>query len=519
MSVHSATLSRSASTSSKMKEKLLSIKEREDLKGQLVSKFILKYGKPYRQNAIASEVDKALDQGKLTEANLRALDDRIKERMDKATTVGAKSSPSLMSAISVSSAASRVSAEYKPPKTAGGMSYMSGATNLSALSSEQVQEQRTLKSTERPPAVPIPKNIDEWAAINEYTSLMHQEKERLKKEKRREQQIVLRKELERPMEEKQKMMKTEQEELKKYMDSQTKYLSAYDERELQRLRDQKALMMYEKKGRDRQMKELKRLRRLQTKEDKDMEAMIVKKIQDEYAAEQRQMQYRRMEEHNVAHGMMLESIENKEKQMEQERKRRQDEINMQQQYGIILDRQEQQRVEDIRRREEKQAKVFTTMVETVVKEKQKRSNYEDETLAQFYGEQEKYLSEQEMLKKERARQRKLEVRASLEEQIKERARRKEEERRHYNEQATMWKKDAEGTFHTEFDQRNAEDAARRAQLHREYARQLKEQVDFKHDRAKGSMNEIERAYNLPLMEEIVRQNEQLKLKTMSQASN
>lgn len=439
----SAALSRSSS-SSKLKEKLLSIKEREDLKGQLVTKFILKYGKPHRQGAITSEVEQALQLGRLTEENLKILDDRIRERMEKATTLGAQSSPSLMSAISVSSAASRVSAGYNPPKTAGGASYMSGATNLSALTSAQPETHVQVKPYLPPPAVPIPQGIDEWAAINEYTSLMHQEKERLKKEKRREQQITLRKELERQMEEKRKLMLTEQQELKKYMDSQQKYLNAYDAREQQRLHDQKALMLYEKQGRDRQMKELKRLRRLQAKEEREQDAVIVRKSQEEYAAEQRQMQNRRAEEHNLAHGMMLESIENKEKQLEMEYKRRQDEINMQQTYGRILDKQEQQRVEEVRRREEKQTKVFNTMVETVVKEKQKRSNYEDETLAQFYDAHAKYLGEQDAVKRERAQQRKLEIRASLEEQIKERARRKEEERRQFNEQAVMWKKDAEG---------------------------------------------------------------------------
>lgn len=510
----SAPLSRSSSQS-KLKEKLLSIKEREDIKGQLVTKFILKYGKPHRQGAITNEVEKAMQLGRLTEENLRALDERIRERMERATTIGAQSSPSLMSAISVSSAASRVSAGYNPPKTAGGMSYMSGATNLSALTSARPEEHVPMKPYVPPPAVPIPEGVDEWAAINEYTSLMHQEKERLKREKRREQQIVLRKELERQMEEKRKMMLTEQLELKKYMESQQKYLDAYDAREQQRLHDQKALMMYEKAGRDRQMKELKRLRRLQAKEEKEQDAIIVKKIQEEYAAEQRQMQNRKSEEHNLAHGMMLESIENKEKQLEMEKKRRNDEIQMQQTYGQILDKQEQQRLEDIHRREEKQAKVFDTMVATVVKEKQKRSNYEDHTLAQFYEEQDKYLNEQELLKRERGKQRKLEIRASLEEQIRERARRKEEERRQYNEQAEMWRKDAQGEIHTEFDHRQAEDQARRLQLHREYARQLAEQVDVKRGHGKGSMNEVERAYNQPLMAEIIRQNSQLKMKSLS----
>ena len=59
--------------------------------------------------------------------------------------------------------------------------------------------------------------------------------------------------------------------------------------------------------------------------------------------------------------------------------------------------------------------------------------------------------------------------------------------------------------------------ARRSQLHREYAKQLQEQVHYKRNLGKNGMNEVERAYNQPLMEEIVRQTGQLKLKTMQSA--
>ena len=64
--------------SDQKREKLLDIQKREQLKGLLVNKFKLKYGKNEGiVNYIDNEVTKFLKNDRLTEDNLKKLDDKI----------------------------------------------------------------------------------------------------------------------------------------------------------------------------------------------------------------------------------------------------------------------------------------------------------------------------------------------------------------------------------------------------------------------------------------------------------
>ncbi len=62
-------------------EKLLGIQKREQLKGMLVHKFKLKYGNKAEQY-INNEVGKFLSNNRLTEENLKKLDERIGKEAD-----------------------------------------------------------------------------------------------------------------------------------------------------------------------------------------------------------------------------------------------------------------------------------------------------------------------------------------------------------------------------------------------------------------------------------------------------
>ena len=69
---------KSAKLSEMSREKLLDIQKREQLKGLLINKFKLKYGnKPNVAGYIDNEVNKFLKNDRLTEENLKKLDDKI----------------------------------------------------------------------------------------------------------------------------------------------------------------------------------------------------------------------------------------------------------------------------------------------------------------------------------------------------------------------------------------------------------------------------------------------------------
>ena len=79
MSVRSG--SSSKYMSEKRREKLLGIQKREQLKGLLINKFKNKYGN--KQSAtIQNEVNKFLNNNRLTEENLKALDEKIQREAD-----------------------------------------------------------------------------------------------------------------------------------------------------------------------------------------------------------------------------------------------------------------------------------------------------------------------------------------------------------------------------------------------------------------------------------------------------
>lgn len=80
MSVHSGASSKYMSE--KRREKLLNIQKREQLKGLLINKFKNKYGSK-AQAHIANEVNKFLNNNRLTEENLKALDEKIGREADR----------------------------------------------------------------------------------------------------------------------------------------------------------------------------------------------------------------------------------------------------------------------------------------------------------------------------------------------------------------------------------------------------------------------------------------------------
>ena len=68
--------------SQKRRDKLIALQQKEQLKSLLVSKFVEKYGKVKgNKEFIAREVNSLLKSGKITETNLKALEDKIKSRL------------------------------------------------------------------------------------------------------------------------------------------------------------------------------------------------------------------------------------------------------------------------------------------------------------------------------------------------------------------------------------------------------------------------------------------------------
>lgn len=88
--------------SEQKRDKLLNIQKREQLKGMLIHKFKLKYGDK-AEAYINNEVGKFLSNNRLTEENLKKLDEKIGKEAD----LRAKKQEVLADHVSVKSGASR----------------------------------------------------------------------------------------------------------------------------------------------------------------------------------------------------------------------------------------------------------------------------------------------------------------------------------------------------------------------------------------------------------------------------
>ena len=74
---------RGSQMSEARRERLQEIQKREQLKGMLITKFKMKYGnKPELSKYIDNEVHKFLANDRLTEANLKTLDNKIGKEAD-----------------------------------------------------------------------------------------------------------------------------------------------------------------------------------------------------------------------------------------------------------------------------------------------------------------------------------------------------------------------------------------------------------------------------------------------------
>lgn len=167
------------------RERLLDIQKREQLKGLLINKFKLKYGnKPNVSANIDNEVNKFLKNDRLTEENLRRLDEKIAkesalrdkkeaiidERMsEKKAPNGAKGS---------SGKSDSIKNENDSKSVVTSVTTMSSASRpLSQMPSKSSSIPKSVTSSQKPKTEVYSEldEDDEWDAIIKFNTLLHYE--------------------------------------------------------------------------------------------------------------------------------------------------------------------------------------------------------------------------------------------------------------------------------------------------------------------------------------------------------
>ena len=476
--------------SEQRREKLLKLKHREDLKGKLVTKFLAKYGNRRRPSFIEGEVDKALNSLPLTEDNLKKLDEKI----NGGTSVAP--SESYMSGISVKTGAIQATS-VKPPKSEKSVSYMSGASRLSENSKPQdvitQYDNASHVSSEM-----LPSDKDEWAVIMEYKQALYREEEIRRQERLKQQKEALKMELDKQINEKKRKQELERVEIQQYIETQDVNLKEFDIREQAKLKLQRDKIMHEKMLRDRQLKDLKRMKRYQTKEEKEMDSAMVNRLQQEHHEEIEALRKKKYEEMIQRRTMLDENMKNKRKQQEKEAEDRKEDILMQRAHERILDKIEEDRKNELKKREERIQNYMNSMGEAVLLQQKDSNLEEDRQLMDYYNQTLEYDEAEQARLRERDKLQKSEMRKILEIQMKEREAKKRKEKELQSKQAQIWKQDCE-----EFEKISKEEKDKRDNIYKMYANELKNQIVEKKENQLHKMDYIERALNKPLLKEVI----------------
>lgn len=250
------------------REKLLDIQKREQLKGLLINKFKLKYGDGQgASTVINSEVAKFLKNDRLTEENLRKLDDKIgketelrakKEQIlaDKKAGVDTQSRPR-------TTASQRGKDDDVRSVVSVASSRMSGATNLSKKSKAQDQMSVAGKSLRggddavsqysRKAPTEVYSELDEedeWTAIQKFNTMLHYEEQKQSIMREKERKRLIKEELDRQLREKRDRKDREKNQDRMYEELQEKHLLLLDEKEREKQIEIKNKINAEKNSRD-----------------------------------------------------------------------------------------------------------------------------------------------------------------------------------------------------------------------------------------------------------------------------
>lgn len=262
-----ATLSQKGSQAGKSqmsdarRERLLDIQKREQLKGLLVNKFKVKYGdRPNIAAYIDNEVQKFLKNDRLTEDNLKKLDDKIlreaelrdkKDHIqeDRRSNTGSRRAASQRPGTTVSQKGAGLDLEVRSVAS----SRMSGASKISKQSKNREApaaggrqyDQLSMTSSQQQKTEVYSEidEDDEWAAIQKFNTLLHYEEQKQAILRDKERKRLIREELEKQLNEKQGRKYREVEENKMYEKLQDQHVKLLEDREVEKHREMKRKIM------------------------------------------------------------------------------------------------------------------------------------------------------------------------------------------------------------------------------------------------------------------------------------
>ena len=459
-------------------ERLVNLQKREKLKGLLITKFMKKYGINHPEKILEDEINKFLQGEKLNDADLQRLDAKIRRLlMEKKNNQSLKSTltndpnantnnfdntlqsqqpqesiyntinnnantQTLEQPIPLKSNATTLksTAPLKQTKQYGKYKYKSPEEELAELEAEEAEYQRTHAPKEK--KIDFSAMGDQWNAMAQFNKMMYEQE--LLDEKLKQEEIKRRVKEELDGQIKERLKREYEDELKnkEYDRIMREHAAKMLEIEKKKEAELAAQVEKERKLREAQIKDQAIRRRIEELKDKKYERRLVETIQKELAIEKKQQEELKKLQHESYLRTMKENELHRKKLEEQARKEKEDDIKSQEEAAKIEEKKELERKLYFKRIE-RNANNFMTGVAKEALEKMQREEKEEEEKMRLYNEEknrreilkEKKIEEQKELDKK-------ELYKYLAMQIEERKKNEELENVLNQEQARIWRIDA-----------------------------------------------------------------------------
>lgn len=225
---------------------------------------------------------------------------------------------------------------------------------------------------------------------------------------------------------------------------------------------------------------------------------LVKKIKDDIEKEDDRIREKRRDEAERFKRLLEESAKHREQLVEEEKKERLKDIEYQQAYTNLIERQEKERQDDRKKREEKWRKMMEKMGDSVLQAQREKIEAENELLQKYFHEVEEQIKSEDEARKKKILTTQAKEREVLNKQLEERKRKKEEEHQIDKKQAEFWKTDTKD-YYDEIENRNK----MTRELYEKHRDMLAKQIEEKKDKFKfPRMNDTELLQNKRVLKEV-----------------
>jgi len=408
------------------KDRMINVQKREKLRDLLISKFMKKFGLKNPEPIIVDEITKFLESEKLTDNDLKRLDERIKKLLSEVNAQNNlkrgysqdnfKSNTNLNLNKSANydqiqefknSTSNVVLPELNNNIINDAASVRSKASKLSKTSNKNINDKKEkndtksvysefddLESVASKPNKYLERfdfedQKDEWNAIVAYNRKLWEQEQKQNKLNDLEIKRRIREDLDNQI--RQKLKREHEEYLKnqEYDEIQMKHNEFLDDLEKKRQQEIKDRIMREKENRDKQLKDEKSRKRMEHFKEKKYDKEIVQNIKNDIEREKQNQLRKRMEEKELLQKTLRENELNRLRQIEYIKNEKLDDIKATKEYGRIMDRQEQERVDYFKRIERNANNFVNKMSETVLKEVDRKNKDEEDRMKNYLDEKER----------------------------------------------------------------------------------------------------------------------------------